>query len=245
MKAVIIDDEAPCREALIWDLSEYHPDIEVCGEAANGRDGLEVIRAQQPDVVFLDIEMPVMNGLQMLKELGGSAPHVIFTTAYDEFAIKAFRLNAVDYLLKPIEPDELEEALLRCREGKTSRKGLEHLSGSLTDRSHKMVSFSVSDGVEFVEIENIMYCKASSNYSEVFIKGGRKLLLSKTLKQVDLLLDLPGFLRIHKSALINIQYIQKYIRGDGGYALMKDGEELPVARTRRDLLLKHFSSFDT
>lgn len=242
MKALIIDDEAPCRKALSWDLNKYHPEIEVIGMAQNGLEGLELINELKPDLVFLDVEMPVLNGVQMIKRLDIHKPQIIFTTAYDQFAIQAFRLNALDFLLKPIDREELKDALEKSKQSQSEdhTPRLEELVRAMDGQRLKVASFPVFDGIEFVEIVDVMYCRADSNYTEVVLKDGSKLIVSKTLKQIEAMLEFPEFLRIHKSSLINLRFLKKYLRGNGGYAQMKDGEELPVARSRKEVLLSAF-----
>jgi len=241
-RALLVDDEPHCREALIWDLENHCPDVVVVGEAENGEIALQQIAALHPDLVFLDIEMPRLNGLQVVEQLPENGPKVIFTTAYDRFAIQAFRMSAVDYLLKPVEPKELKSAVARAMSlQRNSQQRMQHMQEAWRERKLDMVCLPVHDGYEFVEVEKIMYCLADSNYTEVVLAGGEKIIVSKTLKEVETLLDFTSFVRVHKSALLQLSYLKKYIKAEGGYAIMNDGEEIPVSRRKKDLLLERFA----
>lgn len=242
LRALIVDDEPHCRKALIWDLNQYCPHVEIVGQAENGEEALDMIGTQQPDIVFLDIEMPHLNGLQVLAQLSDPIPKVIFTTAYDQFAIQALRMSAVDYLLKPVVVDDLKGAVQKAAAlNREETKHHEQLQQSWRERKLEMVCLPVQDGFEFVEIDKIMYCLADSNYTEVVLWEGDKIVVSKTLKEVEALLDFTSFVRVHKSAMIQLHYLKKYIKSDGGYAVMRDGEEIPVSRRKKDLLLERFA----
>lgn len=239
--AIIIDDEKFCRETLKYEIERSCPEIQIVDMCENAEKGKEAIEQFQPDLVFLDIEMPYMNGFEMLESMDHIPFKVIFTTAYDQFAIKAIKVNALDYLLKPISKDDLTSAVERFRkQNNTSEQThIRNLLKEVTaqDVSQKRIGLPTSDGIEMVEISHIIHVKADNNYSEFHLESGKCIIISKTLKQVDLNLNSELFLRIHQSHLINLSHIQKYQKGSGGSVIMSNGDVLPVARNKKPMLL--------
>src|SRR5688500_7914961 len=244
IKAILVDDEKHCRETLSIQLEKYCSEVQLLAQCNSAVQGLEAIAQYQPDVVFLDVEMPKMNGFEMLQQFSQIPFDVIFTTGYDAYAIKAIRFSAIDYLLKRIDKDELRKAV-----GKVSQKTSHNLNQQLDillarlgtkQVSLQKIALPTLDGFELVPLENILHCEADSNYTHVVLKHAKKVLVSRTLKEIEELLDGHAFLRIHHSYIVNLNEIVRYIRGEGGYVIMSDNTSITVSRSRKDALLKVF-----
>ncbi|HEX6227034.1 MAG TPA: LytTR family DNA-binding domain-containing protein [Chryseolinea sp.] len=244
IRAILVDDEKHCRETLSIQLEKYCSEVQLLAQCNSAVQGLEAIAQYQPDVVFLDVEMPKMNGFEMLQQFSHIPFEVIFTTGYDAYAIKAIRFSAIDYLLKPINKDELRKAV-----SKVSQKAGHNLNQQfdiLLERlgtkhmSLQKIALPTLDGFELVPLDNILHCEADSNYTHVVLKHGKKVLVSRTLKEIEELLDGHAFLRVHHSYLVNLNEIIRYIRGEGGYVIMSDNTSITVSRSRKDALLKAF-----
>jgi two-component system LytT family response regulator len=244
IKAILIDDEKHCRETLSIQLERYCPEVQLLAQCSSAAEGLQAIAKYKPEVVFLDVEMPGMNGFEMLQQLSPLAFEVIFTTGYDAYAIKAIRFSALDYLLKPIDKEELRKAVAKLHQ-KTDHKLTEQLDILLEKLGNKQASLQkialpTGDGFELVPLENILHCASDSNYTHIVFKNGKKLLVSRTLKEIEELLEGHPFLRVHHSHLVNLNEITRYIRGEGGYVVMSDNTSIAVSRSRKDALLKVF-----
>ena len=241
-KAIIIDDEAKGRLALKEKLKQYCPEIDVIAEAANGKEGIEVIEKLHPNIIFLDIEMPVMNGFEMLNNISDQNFHIIFTTAYDQYAIKAIKYAAFDYLLKPIDIEELKTAISRTMACETdqTKKQIELLKQNNQHPKKQLNKLAVPtlDGLLFYEINDIIHLEANSNYTQIYFNNQSKILASKTLKDFEELLPEEKFFRVHHSHLINLNYIKKYIRGDGGQIELQNGTYVDVSRRKKEEFLK-------
>ena len=243
IKAIIIEDEKMSRETLRRMLEKYCPTVEVVSEADGYRKGMEEIRKHHPDVIFLDIQMPDGSGFRLLEELDEIDFEIIFTTAFDQFAIKAIKYSALDYLLKPIIPHDLTEAVIRVEKKKAEnirKRNLEEIPGNTKmqdERSQKIV-LSTSEMIHVISVEDIIRCESDNYYTYFYFVDGRKLLISKTLKENEELLSPHNFIRPHKSHLVNINYIKSYIRQDGGYILMTDGTHIPVSRRKKDKIME-------
>jgi two-component system, LytTR family, response regulator len=244
IKAILIDDEKHCRETLAIQLEKYCPEVKLLAECSSAAQGLQAIADYQPDAVFLDVEMPLMNGFEMLQQLPDIPFEVIFTTGYDAYAIKAIRFSALDYLLKPIDKDELIKAV-----GKISQHRQHPMTQQLDILLQKLnskpmtlqkIALPTLDGFELVPLETIIQCESDSNYTCVFLKNGKKIVVSRTLKEIEELLEGHTFLRVHHSHLINLNEIVRYIRGEGGYVVMSDHTSVNVSRSRKETLLKIF-----
>ena len=234
-KAVIIDDESKARNALKNLIAKHCSNIVVVAEADCVKAGIETINANFPDIVFLDVQMPDGTGFDLLEQLGDVDFKVIFASAYDKFAIQAFRFSAIDYLLKPVEPDMLIEACSKLTGDNRITEINKKLEVLLNNRnSFEKIALPTLDGINFVNIKEIIRCESDNNYTNIFLTGGRKFIVSKTLKEFDEMLSPFNFFRIHKSHLINLNYLQKYNKGEGGYVIMEDGSELEVSRRRKD-----------
>lgn len=241
MKAILIDDEKKATTALLKMLNHYCPAVEVVGMANTIAQAIEMINLNEPDVVFLDIEMPVKNGFALLDVFPQRKFEVIFTTAYNEYAIKAFKYSAIDYLLKPIAEEELIAAV-----NKVSKKNLKQdqlqfqmLVDNLKNlnNSYSKITIATSEGLLFVNVADIIYCEAQSSYTVFYLKNGNKIMSSKTLKDFEELLLPHSFFRTHHSFLINLNEIKRYTKGEGGTVLMNNGTELPVSKRKKEEFL--------
>ena len=242
MRCIIVEDELLSRSTLEELIKRHCAELEVVALCKDGTEGLDAIRSLEPDLVFLDIEMPNMNGFEMLAEFDQVDFDVIFTTAYDEFAVKAFKVSAVDYLLKPIDEEELQRSVRRAVEKQSSFMSREHvellLSNVQAGERHEKIAIPSLDGIDFVDIEDILRCEADRNYTTIFTIQGETYIYSKTIKEFERFLPDDMFFRTHNSHVVNLQYIKKYLRGKGGELVLKDGSVVPVARLRKESLLK-------
>lgn len=239
--AIIIDDEAKGRMALKQKLQDYCKEVQVAGEAENGETGIKLIEKIKPDIVFLDIEMPRMDGFEMLHRLPEKNFHLIFTTAYDQYAIKAIKYAAFDYLLKPVDIEELKMAIAKIHSQKQpyTDKKLTLLDQNLHSKNaFNKIAISTLDGLLFFEIKDIVQLEANSNYTTLHFVNGAKLVASKTLKDFEELLPTDIFFRVHHSHLINLNYIKRYIKGDGGQIELHNGNYVDVSRRKKEDFLK-------
>ncbi len=235
-KIIIIDDEAHCTSVLQNLIEKTHSDYNITGIFTNPLEGLEFIKNNPPDLLFLDIEMPNLNGFTLLDNLQPIDFDVIFTTAYDQYAIKAFRYSAINYLLKPITERNIVQAFSNWekRRNKTSDKQWELLHQQLTNSKAEcfQIALPTALGFKIVEIENIVRCQADSNYTNIFCNDENNILISRTLKEVEKLLKDHGFLRVHQSHLINPQFVKGILKQDGGSLKMYDDAVVPVSRQK-------------
>jgi len=242
--AILIDDEPKCIETLSILIRMHCPEIVVDATCNSGEQGIQAIQKHNPDVVFLDIEMPRMNGFDMLEKFDKVNFHVVFTTAYNQFAIKAFKYSALNYLLKPIDPDDLKATVARIKELKDVpfKEQFDILMQNIRsqNRPHR-IALSTGDGMIFVNTKDVMYCQSESNYTHVRLSTGEKYLLAKSLKEFEDSLPQESFFRIHNSYLVNLNEIKRFVRGDGGYVVMNDDTQITIARARRE---EFFSLFD-
>ncbi|MDX1409067.1 MAG: LytTR family DNA-binding domain-containing protein [Saprospiraceae bacterium] len=243
IKAILIDDEKHCLKMLEWELTNHCSDVQICAQCQSGQEGMAAIREHQPDVVFLDIEMPRMNGFEMLERLAPIDFEVIFTTAYDQFAIRAIKFSALDYLLKPVNPTELQAAVAKLdqrpsRDEQSKKWSLLFEQLNKPEADPERIAISTHEGIELEFISDIIYLQAEGNYTTIVMSDGRKLLVSKTLKHFEQTLDQYRFIRVHHSYFVNIRHIRKFIRTQGGYLLMSDKSTVPVSRRRREELIE-------
>ena len=240
IKAILVDDEKHSLATLAWKLEKFCPDVEVVAQFNDPMEALQHLQKDPPDLLFLDIEMPRLNGFEVLEELGEELPfEVIFTTAYDEFGIRAVKVNALDYLLKPIQNQELKEAIEKYK--RKSSKPVEVLFSNKKEEPTALpgrIALATKESIEFVTPDEIILCTSDSNYTMVYLTDGRKKLISRTLKDVEEWLEPYNFFRAHHSHLVNLRHIKEYVRADGGYLLLSNKMTLPVARNRKDELLK-------
>lgn len=247
IRAVIIDDEISAIEMLRWLIQTYCPSVQIVAECNSGNAGVDAVRNLHPDLLFLDIEMPEMNGFEVLEQIKSPEVQVVFTTAFDQFAVKAFRYAALNYLLKPIDPDDLIETINRF-ESKRSvisseqvRVLMEHINPAT--KAPERIALSSGDGLVFVKTADITYCHADSNYTHVMLSDGRKITVARTLKELDDTLSGGDFARVHNSYLVNMAHIQKYVKGDGGYIVMPDKAQITISRSKREEFFQLFSKF--
>ncbi|MCD4789227.1 MAG: LytTR family DNA-binding domain-containing protein [Bacteroidales bacterium] len=234
-EALIIDDESKARNALKNLLNKHCENIHVVDEADCVKAGVEKIQNLNPDVVFLDVQMPDGTGFDLLEQLPEINFKIIFVSAYDKFAIQAFKFSAIDYILKPVEPEQLIEACSRLSEDDKYSEINKKLEVLLTNRnSFEKITLPTIDGIIFVKIKEITRCESDNNYTNIFLNNGEKIIVSKTLKEYDEMLSPFNFFRIHKSHLINLKYLERYKKGEGGYVIMEDGAELEVSRRRKE-----------
>ncbi len=246
---VLIDDEVHCTESLELLLHKMHPFLKVTGKFNQAGHALEYLINHPPDLVFLDIEMPEMSGFELLSRVGHLHFDVVFVTAYDQYAIKAFNYSAISYLLKPVDEEELERAVLRWKDKKdrTLSMGQLTMMNELLRQAGKLktrLALPTQEGLEFIEIKAIIRCESDSNYTQIHCVNQTRHLICRTLKEVEGVLGGNGFLRVHHSHLINVQYIKKFIRNDGGYILMEDGALISVSRGKKDRLFELFNSVE-
>jgi two-component system, LytTR family, response regulator len=240
--AIIIDDEAKGRLALSEKVKQYCPTVKIVAEAANANEGMAAIARYKPDIVFLDIEMPGMDGFEMLNQLPEKKFHLIFTTAYNQYAIKAIRYAAFDYLLKPVDIDELRNAIasLALKETQHTGEQLDLLQQKIQEPKKIINKLAVpsTEGLLFFNLDEIVHLEANSNYTAIYFVGKPRILASKTLKDFEELLPTQLFFRPHHSFIINLNYIKRYIRGDGGQIEMQTGAIIDVSRRKKEEFLQ-------
>jgi two-component system, LytTR family, response regulator len=238
MKVVIIDDEKHCREVLSALLEKHCKGVEVAGQFAGGAEALKAIEKIAPDILFLDIEMPGMNGFEFLAKCPAAGFDIVFTTAYNEYAIRAIKHSALDYLLKPVDKNELIAAVEKAQQqsgGKTATRVEQLLSTLSRKKEPKRFAVPTQEGLIMISSEEVLYCESDGPYCTFhFTNNNKPLLTSRTLKEAEEVLTGSGdFFRVHSSFLINMKFIQKYIRGEGGEVILTNGKNIPVARSRK------------
>jgi two-component system, LytTR family, response regulator len=244
MKAIIIDDELHCITTLKWTLKEYCKDVQVVATARNGSAGILAIEAHNPDLVFLDVEMPIMNGIDMLLHFDEVKFDVVFTTAYDRYAVKAIKLSALDYLLKPIDKDELIAAVGKVSDKQTliTKQQLGTMQEMHRTKITNKIALSTLSGLQFVNLDDLVRLEGDGSYCHFILKDKTKITLSKKLGDAEeILKDDSSFFRAHKSHIINLRFVEKYIRGDGGVIIMEDGTSIALSRNKKDEFLDLFA----
>ncbi len=245
INALIVDDELSAIESLKWELDNFCSQVKIIDTFTNPIEAISAINYLKPDVVFLDIEMPELDGFQLLKKLNYRSFDLIITTAYNQYAIQAFKENAIDYLLKPVDPDELIKSMDRVkknRSGKHLGDNIEKIFKNIITKDMQSkpnkIPLALSDRIVMVQDTDIVYCKSDGNYTHVIMKSGKDYLLSKSLKNSIELLPDSQFIRVHKSFVVNINYISEYMRGDGGEIILSNKDNIPVSRTHKAKLLE-------
>lgn len=246
--ALIIDDIEKARIALRSDLEHYCPSVSILGEADGVESGIAAIRKYSPDLIFLDIKMSDGTGFDLIEKIkkteAGLNFKIIFTTAYNEFAIKAFKFSALDYLLKPVDPDDLVQAIGKVKETKKSSDLKDNLEVLLENMKKmqggaKRIALNSTDKVQIVNVDDIVRCESQRNYTLFYLADHKQILVTKTLKDFDEMLEDFGFIRVHHSHLINLKYLKEYIKTES-YAIMSDESHVPVSVRKKDQLLRHF-----
>jgi len=251
IKAIIVDDEQHCIDALQTMLAKKCPEVTVLGGVNSVKAAKELIDEVHPDVVFLDVEMPHQNGFELLKLFDRINFDIIFTTAYEQYALKAIKFNALDYLLKPFSVKELQDAVQKCLSRKNVQQaepGNSPLEVFLQNmktlhQTHKKIALPTINGLVFMPVQNIVRCESTGNYTRIFFTDKKNLMVSRPLKEFEELLTDVDFFRVHNSHLINLQQMQSYIQGEGGFALMSDGTQVEVSRRRKADFLKKAMQF--
>ena len=242
LHAIIVDDEPNCCEVLSTLLQKYCSEVNITAVCYSGKEALQAIYEKQPDLVFLDVEMPKMNGFEMLERLQNINFDLIFTTSFDQYALKAIRYSAIDYLLKPIDREELQKAVQKVIQ--RSRKPLAQQLELLLQKVHhpaailNKIALPTSEGLQMIPVDSIISCESDSNYTVLLLKNKQKAIVSRTLKEIEEMLEDQPFARVHHSHLVNLNEISKYVRGEGGYLVMSDGSTIDVSRSKKELLLK-------
>ena len=246
LKAILIDDEPDCVRLLAHELAAHCPQVQVVGQATRSEDGLRLIQVLQPDVVFLDIEMPRMNGFQLLEKLGPISFSLIFVTAYNEFAVKAFRFSALDYLLKPIDTQDLQEAIRKAElQHRIDDRQIASLRSQLhTQQLSDKIAVPYQQGIIFLPVGDIIYCESDSNYTKVIATQNRHYLLTRTLRDVQEVLEERNFLRVHRQYVVNLDHIKLFMKGEGTYLVMTNDVSIPVARNQKENLVQRFGWFE-
>ncbi len=242
IQSIIIDDEQHCIDSLKADLFRHCSYVEVCSTCLSGKEGILAIKKHKPNLVFLDVQMPWMNGFEMLEMLDHIDFCIIFTTAYDKFAAKAFRISAVDYLLKPVDAADLKAAVLKAEEKILASAGIVNIQNLLHNirqpEQQQKIALPNRDGYEFAQAQSILYCLAQGAYTKVIFTDKRSLLISKTLGDIEEMLPSEIFIRIHHSTIVNLNAVTHYVRTDGGYVVMNTNERLMVSKARKEVLLE-------
>jgi two-component system LytT family response regulator len=242
INAIIIDDERHSCDALNMLLAKCCPQVQVAAICNSAAEGIKKIHELKPQLVFLDIEMPHMNGFQLLEQLPAINFEIIFTTSYDQYAITAFKFSALDYLLKPVDREELEKAVQKVS-NKVNPPVSQQLEILLQKINHpavpvQRIALPTMQGLEFVPVDSIISCTSSNNYTEFALADKKRILVSRTLKEAEDMLAGYSFLRVHNSHVVNLNAITRYVKGEGGYLMMTDGSTIDVSRSRKEVLMQ-------
>ncbi|MBK8965991.1 MAG: LytTR family DNA-binding domain-containing protein [Saprospiraceae bacterium] len=243
MKAAILDDEPHNGQLLAHLLGQFFPEITEVQQFTDSVEAVEALRTNPPDLLFLDIEMPQLNGFDVLNRLLPMRFRVIFVTAYDKYAVRAFRYSALDYLLKPIDVEEFQKAVRKAltqapmQDTQLDMARTIQLSDAVPDR----LAISSQDGLQMIDTNEIVHCESESNYTKIYLRNNQKILVSRTLKDLEELLDNEQFFRLHHSHLVNLRSVRRYLRGEGGEVVLENGANVPVARSKKEEFLRRFA----
>lgn len=240
LRALLIDDEPDSIKLLQLQIEHHCPTVEIIETFYNPKLALSAIPRIAPDLLFLDIEMPYMTGIELLQKLKSHRPKVIFVTASNQYAIKAFRLNAIDYLLKPYEVEHLKDAVLKASSTSIpSEQQLDLAQRQMNGELPKKIAVHTQNGVSFIELDEIVFAEASNNYTKLIMRNGKQIILSKTLKDVQEVLEGTHFLRIHRQYIVNLNHIRNFNRTDYIVSMI-DNSELPISKNQKDKLLAKY-----
>ncbi|GEP50584.1 sensory transduction protein LytT [Flavobacterium noncentrifugens] len=250
--ALLIDDDKHLRKGMKSLLERYASEIIIIGEAESVKTGIIALEKYKPQVVFLDIHLSDGTGFDILEEFaktnGKMASHIVFITAHEQYALKAFKFSALDFLLKPVDPEELQKTITKIKQTLEKNNSFEHIDLLLENirkkvDNFKRIALSTSEGIHLFEISDIIRCESQDNYTKFYIKNHKPLLISKTLKEYEELLSEHGFERIHQSHLINLAFLKSYIKTDGGYVVMADNANLPISQRKKERLQELIKAF--
>lgn len=244
IRVVIIEDEIASQQYLRQLLQQYFPGMQLLAVIDNVPEAIDAVKRLQPHIVFLDVEIKMGTGFDVLEALPRISFEVIFTTAFNQFAIDAFRYHAIDYLLKPLDDKRVVEAVSYAREHINQKSSAQQIARLLQHLHQpaltKKISIHTVDGIEFVDPDDILFAEAKGNYTEIRLRTGVKYIVSKKLKEMEQSLSEPVFFRIHYSYIVNAKYVKKYFKGRGGYVTLQDDTVIPVSAARKDDFLRHF-----
>jgi two-component system LytT family response regulator len=245
MTCIIIDDEKHCIKTLTKLIEMHFSEVKILATCLESTKAYDLIHLHKPDFIFLDIEMPLLNGFDLLSKFQDLFFDVVFTTAYDSYAIKAIKYSALDYLLKPIGKEDLTVAIEKIKNKKsTISKAQVQMATAINNKQlPDAIALPTAEGFSFASVSDIVYCIADGNYTRMILADKNEILLSKTLGDVEELLNEYSFFRIHHSSLVNLKQVKKYVRGEGGDVIMSNGQSLQVARTRKTDFLSVFLRF--
>ena len=242
LKCIIVEDDRLSQEALVDTITKHIPSVQVMSICGTPEEGIKSIRDTLPDLLFLDVELPGMTGFDMLKFVSDIDFEIIFTTSYNEYVLEAMRNNAFDYLLKPINPNELRSSINRLiqKKVKVRNQRLDQLSENLNNRNNKnrRIALPTFEGFIFISIRDIVHCDSESNYTTIHLINGDRIMVTRTLKEIEELVGSTDFFRVHHSHFVNLSCIKRYVRGSGGYVVMNNGTTINVARNRKDDFFK-------
>jgi two-component system, LytTR family, response regulator len=241
IRTILIDDEPDCTSLLKFELTQNCPQIEVVAVFNSSTKALEEIEFLNPDLIFLDIEMPLMNGFELLEKLMPIHFNIVFVTAYNQFAVRAFKFNALDYLVKPFDLPELVAAIAKVEKNILPTKmQYESLQQVMKGEKISKIAIPSHNGVSFIEVNEIEYAESSNNYTKLILLNKQSHIISKTLKDVQEVLEDLHFLRVHRQYIINLNHVKQFYRGENMYVVMANGENIPVARSQKDKLVEKF-----
>lgn len=243
IRAILVEDDNNNKDVLLELLAEHSNDIEIVGEANSVSNAIDLIKDKEPSLVFLDIDLPDGTAFDILNALNPTSFSVVFVTAHDSFALKAIKYSALDYLLKPIDPDEIDIAIKKVKQTvniSIERKKIENLIANSKGKT-KRLAIPTSESIELIDIDQIVWLKAESAYTRIKVANGTTSLFSKNLKYFESLLDEEQFFRAHHSTMINMENIQRFVKQDGGKLIMSNGDEVPVSSRRRSDLMSRLS----
>lgn len=245
MKAFILDDEPHNVQLLAHLCAQFFPEITDIRQFTDSVEAVGILQSDPPDLLFLDIEMPQLNGFDVLNRLLPLRFRVIFVTAYDKYAVRAFRYSALDYLLKPIDVEEFRKAVQKALSQGPPQDTQVDLLNAVQQQSDAAVpdrlAISSQDGLLIIDTNDIIHCESESNYSKIFLRSGQKIIVSRTLKDLEELLDSEKFFRLHHSHIVNLRSVRRYLRGEGGEVVLENGAQLPVARSKKEEFLRRFA----
>ena len=249
LRAILIDDEPRGISSMQKLLQINCPEVNVTGSCTNAEEAIDMIKNMGPDLIFLDIAMPIKNGFELLKELNGCHFEVIFVTAHNQFMIEAFHFSAIDYLLKPVEDNLLVDAVNRAKKRIDEKSGSKNVETFLHNLKQKQspqkmrLCIPSLKGFQVIELDEILYAESSGNYTNLYFVNQKMVCTSKPMHEYEVLLEDAGFVRIHKSILVNLQHVKEYLRGEGGSVILSNGHEVEVARRKKDLLIAKMKEY--